>query len=227
MNVSHSFRVLIVSDDHLARAGLSALLEAEERVDVVASQESGAPLGEAVSVYRPDAILWDLGWDLAESLENLLLQTEQGGLDEVGDLGATDVGSLVPILALIAEPEQIRAIPRGAVQGLLLRDGSADQLTSGLAAIVAGLLVFSPEFEPQFFDDEVSYVDELIEPLTPREIEILGLIAEGLANKAIAHQLNISDHTVKFHTTSLYGKLGVASRTEAVVRATRLGLILL
>jgi two-component system nitrate/nitrite response regulator NarL len=67
----------------------------------------------------------------------------------------------------------------------------------------------------------------LIEPLTPRELEVLRLVAEGLPNKTIAARLDISEHTVKFHVNTILGKLGVASRTEAVVRATRLGLILL
>ena len=233
---SHSLRVLILSDDHLARAGLAALLDAEEAVDVVGSYEGGASLAEAVAIYQPDAILWDMGWDLADSLEQLLTQTQEGESDEEGgsddellsdDHLGKEAAALVPILALIAEPEQSRAIPRGSVQGLLMRNVSADQLTNGLSAVVAGLLIFSPEVAPQFVTDEATFVEELIEPLTPRELEILGLITEGLANKAIARQLNISDHTVKFHTTSLYGKLGVSSRTEAVVRATRLGLILL
>jgi DNA-binding NarL/FixJ family response regulator len=67
----------------------------------------------------------------------------------------------------------------------------------------------------------------LVEPLTPRELEVLRLMAEGLPNKGIAQRLEISEHTVKFHVNAILGKLGVESRTEAVVRATRLGLILL
>ncbi len=67
----------------------------------------------------------------------------------------------------------------------------------------------------------------LVEPLTPRELDVLRLLAEGLPNKTIAGRLNISKHTVKFHVNAILGKLGVASRTEAVVRATRMGLILL
>lgn len=224
-------RILILSDDPLARAGLSTLLAAQDAVEVVASQESNADLIDAIATYRPDAIVWDLGWDLADSLEGLLRyagqndgQNEDAQTDEFDNFST---GALVPILALIAEPEQSRAIAGGSVQGLMVRDVAADALVSGLRAMVAGLLVFSPEFEPHSLQDESTFAEELIEPLTPREIEILQLIAEGLANKAIARQLGISDHTVKFHTTSLYGKLGVSSRTEAVVRATRLGLILL
>ncbi len=76
---------------------------------------------------------------------------------------------------------------------------------------------------PPFGGDEPA----LIEELTPRELEVLRLLAEGLPNKTIAQRLDISEHTVKFHVNALLGKLGVASRTEAVVRATRLGLVFL
>ena len=69
--------------------------------------------------------------------------------------------------------------------------------------------------------------DALIEPLTPREIEVLHLLAEGMTNRAIAQRLEISEHTVKFHVNAILGKLGAQSRTDAVVRATRLGVILL
>ncbi len=69
--------------------------------------------------------------------------------------------------------------------------------------------------------------DRPVEDLTPRELEVLQLLAEGLANKAIAQRLGVSDHTIKFHVNAILGKLGAQSRTEAVVRATRLGLIVL
>jgi len=220
-------RVLVLSDDQLARAGLSALLGGQESLQVVASQASDEDLPVAIATHRPDAIVWDLGWDPTDSLENLLQYTEQNEINERDDIRDSAAGAIVPILALLAEPEQSRAIPSGSVQGLMVRDVAAAPLTSGLRAMVAGLLVFSPEFEGYLLPEESSFSHELVEPLTPRELEVLQLIAEGLANKAIARQLNISDHTVKFHITSLYGKLDVSSRTEAVVRATRLGLILL
>jgi len=196
-------RVLVLSDDQLARAGLSALLGGQESLQVVASQASDEDLPVAIATHRPDAIVWDLGWDPTDSLENLLQYTEQNEINERDDIRDSAAGAIVPILALLAEPEQSRAIPSGSVQGLMVRDVAADPLTSGLRAMVAGLLVFSPEFEGYLLPEESSFSHELVEPLTPRELEVLQLIAEGLANKAIARQLNISDHTVKFHITSL------------------------
>jgi DNA-binding NarL/FixJ family response regulator len=87
--------------------------------------------------------------------------------------------------------------------------------------------VIEPELLPLLRPDSSPDLPPLPEPLTPREQEVLQLLAEGLPNKAIARQLEISDHTVKFHVNAIMGKLGAQSRTEAVVRATRLGLVLL
>jgi DNA-binding NarL/FixJ family response regulator len=100
-----------------------------------------------------------------------------------------------------------------------------------LAALIAAgqeLVTLDPRLaETLLRSTPQSPPDHLIEALTPRELEVLQLLAEGLPNKAIARQLNISDHTVKFHVNAIMSKLNAQSRTEAVVQATRLGLILL
>ncbi len=109
-------------------------------------------------------------------------------------------------------------------------------MAAALLAVAEGLAVLDADFQqalagpnpssspaPQYGGDEPPPVEEL----TPRELEVLRLVAEGLPNKTIAQRLDISEHTVKFHVNALLGKLGVGSRTEAVVRATRLGLIFL
>ena len=91
-----------------------------------------------------------------------------------------------------------------------------------------GLVVLDPDFVSQFsVVADSGGRDDIEESLTPRELEVLRLLAEGKTNKAIAQELAVSSHTVKFHVTSLMGKLNAQSRTEAVVRATRLGLIAL
>jgi DNA-binding NarL/FixJ family response regulator len=109
--------------------------------------------------------------------------------------------------------------------GLLLRDSTPDQLYAALNAAILGLFVFDPVLARLPAAD--SLPEPLAEALTPREMEVLQLLAEGLANKMIAQQLGISDHTVKFHVNAILSKLNAQSRTEAVVRATRLGLIIL
>ncbi|MEM7127401.1 MAG: response regulator transcription factor [Chloroflexota bacterium] len=217
MNV---LRILIIADDHFARSGLTSILDNETDFSIVASQESNDNLAQALSAYRPDVLLWDLGWELSDSLEKLENYVE--GLTQEEHLG-----DLPPVLALVAEPEEGVATRDAGAKGVLLRNASPRKLIRALHAVATDLLIFDPEFESHLFTTGSMPATPLLEPLTSRELEILQLIAQGLTNKAIAHELHISDHTVKFHTTAIFGKLGVSSRTEAVVRATQFGLIIL
>ena len=113
---------------------------------------------------------------------------------------------------------------------MLPSDMSPDQIVAGLEAAAAGLIVLHPAEVGAMFpaaEPASSPLAELIEPLTPRESEVLQMLASGLANKAIATRLAISEHTVKFHVASILGKLGAASRTEAVTLGIRRGIVLL
>jgi DNA-binding NarL/FixJ family response regulator len=132
-----------------------------------------------------------------------------------------------PIVLLVAEPQpatMLEALRSGA-RAVLWRDSNPTQIVAAVEAVAAGLIVVHPEdLEPWLGH---SRPIELSEPLSSREIEVLGMLAEGLANKEIAHRLGISEHTVKFHVTSIMSKMKAASRTEAVTMGLRRGLILL
>ena len=103
------------------------------------------------------------------------------------------------------------------------RDVTAEQLIAAVHAAAAGLHVTPVEEGLAFLRREP--IEEFIEPLTPREMDVLEMLAEGLSNKLIAHRLSISDHTAKFHVNSILAKLNAGTRTEAVTRGIRLGLI--
>jgi DNA-binding NarL/FixJ family response regulator len=113
--------------------------------------------------------------------------------------------------------------------GVLSADATEDELAAGVLAVGEGLWVGAPSLVGELMrlprSGESLGEDSLIEPLTAREKEVLQLMAHGLANKQIALSLSISEHTVKFHLSSLYAKLGISSRTEAVRRGIELGLI--
>jgi DNA-binding NarL/FixJ family response regulator len=104
---------------------------------------------------------------------------------------------------------------------------SGERLLAAIEAVYWGLIAVEPELMALLAPAGVLPELPLAEELTPRELEVLRLLAEGLSNKAIAQQLDISDHTVKFHVNAIMKKLGAQSRTAAVVQATRLGLIVL
>jgi DNA-binding NarL/FixJ family response regulator len=107
------------------------------------------------------------------------------------------------------------------------QDVTADQIIAAVHAAAAGLLVMPAEEGTAFLPRSPMHepVQEIVEPLTPREMDVLEMLAEGLSNKMIAHRLSISDHTAKFHVNSILAKLNAGTRTEAVTRGIRLGLI--
>ena len=130
---------------------------------------------------------------------------------------------LIPVVVLCSEPDLgiFSRMLRSKTGGMILqRDISSDQIVQAIKSVAGGLLVFDSALMPQRSED-----DPLAESLTPREVEVLRLLADGSGNKEIAARLNISEHTIKFHIRSILGKLGAASRTEAVTRGLRSGLI--
>ena len=205
-------RVLVVADDPLARAGLAAMLAAQPGCDVVGQVSSEADLAAEVAVYRPDALLWDLGWDPA-------LPSSQPG--KPGGTGRARRGPAARRGAGSRGLDRRRAGPAAA------RRAAAEALVAALHAAAEGLAVLDPALAGAVLPAREAPSDLLVEELTPRELEVLQLLAEGLSNRGIGQRLGISEHTVKFHVNAIMGKLGAQSRTEAVVRATRLGLIIL
>jgi two-component system nitrate/nitrite response regulator NarL len=204
-------RVLVVADDPLARAGLATLLVNQSNCNVVAQVANDGELPNAVQVYRPDVIVLDLGSDSTHMLERA---------SAIRDAG-------VPVVALLPDDAYANEAWRSGARGILSRSASAANLAAALAAVAQGLAVIDPSFTSSVLSSSRAPSAQLAEELTPRESQVLRLMAEGQSNKEIARALGISDHTVKFHVNAILGKLNVQSRTEAVVQATRLGLILL
>lgn len=205
-----SLHLLLIADDPLARAGLAALLADVPDCEVVGQMSSVALTADFPpdTLTPPDVVVWDMGWDPVEAV-----------------LDWPDMPA--PVVVLLSDEEQATAVYQSGVRGLLLRDMDTDKLLAAAQAVANGLIAVEPRLAVTLLP--AAEGDDFIpdEPLTPREMEVLQRLAEGLTNKAIAQELGISDHTVKFHVNAIMGKLQAQSRTEAVVRATRLGLILL
>jgi DNA-binding NarL/FixJ family response regulator len=198
-------RVLVISDDALARAGLATLIGGRDGLEVV-GQGAAAEAPALAAAREPDVVAWDLG---------------PGGPPPPA-LGRLEA----PAVALLWEESQgPEALAQGA-RGVVLRDAAPGRLAAALEAVARGLLVVDGALA-ELLPRRRSTGPALVEPLTPRETEVLQLLAEGLANKAIAARLGISEHTAKFHVNAILGKLGAETRTEALVHAARLGLVLL
>lgn len=210
MGMSTDLHIMVLADDPLTRAGMAALLADIPSVYVVA-QGPGNILSTATSgdMDSPlDLIVWDTGWDWGE-------RTMEDPLDTV-----------VPVLALVPDDQAAAMAWKLGARGVMAREFDEDRLLSAMTALVQGLVIVSPSLAGTLvrsgWTSETPMVD-----LTPREMDVLALMAEGLTNRAIGHRLTISDHTVKFHVNAILTKLDAQSRTDAVVRATRLGILAL
>jgi DNA-binding NarL/FixJ family response regulator len=212
--------VLVAPRQPIARAGIRALVDEHPDLQVVGESSSADDAAQDAEHLQPDAIL--AMWDGAR----------------LGDaLGLATLASMrdVPLVLLVDGPftSETSGILRRGVRGVLLSDATGDEVHAALVAASQGLLVLDPELGPASLEAAVYGSADPIaspgldEPLTDREREVLALLALGLPNKTIATRLAISEHTVKFHVGSILAKLGASSRSEALARAARLGLIAL
>ena len=209
-------RVFIVAASPVSRASLQSLLRAR-RVEVVGSGPNLESLWDQPPDVEVNIVLVDATGDHSEEMMGSLRQSQ------------LSFEAAVVVLSDRFEPGRLTEALRAGVRAILPGDMSPDQIVAGLEAAAAGLVVLHPVEVDAMFPAEPasSPLSELIEPLTPRESEVLQMLASGLANKEIATRLAISEHTVKFHVASILGKLGAASRTEAVTLGIRRGLVLL
>jgi DNA-binding NarL/FixJ family response regulator len=210
-------RVFLIAASPLARAALQNRLKTQG-VKIVGGAPAINLLGGEFSDAQPDVLLVDAS---GESLETTI--------DSLAD---SDLAAEIPIV-LLTDAAAPAASPQAlhvGIRALLPSEISADQLAAALQAAAAGLVVLHPTEVPAVFPAAAPASRppaELTEPLTRREREVLQMLAAGLANKEIAARLKISDHTAKFHVAAILGKLGAASRTEAVALGIRRGLVLL
>ncbi|MGH2448574.1 MAG: response regulator transcription factor [Chloroflexota bacterium] len=176
--------------------------------------EAGSPVVRA----GLEAILRAAGFELSDPgrpVDVVLAFLEDAHVPQRPDVPAVVLGDVDP-------GDELR---RGT-RAVLRRDASEEEIVAAVRAVEAGLIALPAE-DLAVMGQLTSKPDELSEPLTAREIEVLGLLAEGVSNKAIAAKLAISEHTVKFHVASILAKLDAGSRTEAVIAGIRQGLVML
>lgn len=211
--MTSALRAVIISDNLLTRAGLAALLDTQDDF-IVVGQTTTTALASDIAIYDADIIVCDLGWQASETLDNLSLIQDRD----------------VPILVLLTDENDtasvLSTLNKFSVYGVILNENDSDMLMIALQTVANGLIVIDPSLS-SYITSGNTITEKIVEELTQRENEVLQLLAQGLTNKAIAHQLGITDHTIKFHVNAIMTKLGAQSRTEAVVIATRAGLIIL
>ncbi len=208
--------VLIVAPTAIARAKLAAVVGASKTLyPVVGAADLSLP--EHVEAAQYDVLLVDLGSERAAAW--------------LRNLGAEPVPPAIVLLTEEARRPLGAEALRAGVRAVLPRHASGEEIIAAIEAAAAGLIVIHPDtvgaFQPGPSASTRAGVVSARQPLTPREIEVLGMIAEGLGNKIIAARLGISEHTVKFHIASIFVKLNARSRTEAVTIGVRQGLLMI
>ncbi len=195
---------VLVAARGAARARLEAVVGASRALRLVAGL-SDAPLARRLQALRPDVVV----------------------------LAELPTPAAAALVVLADSPRRVRAdvaMERGLVRAVLPRDATSGEILAAIDAVVAGLVVLHPDAlaaRPPREARPARVAADPAQPLTAREIEVLGMLAEGLGNKTIAARLGISTHTAKFHVASILAKLGAGSRTEAVTVGMRRGLVVI
>jgi two-component system, NarL family, nitrate/nitrite response regulator NarL len=203
-------RVLVVGEDPLARSGLVGILADAEDL-AVAGQCAPDEAAALLRTTPADVVLWDTGVETPADLEALHETADRGG----------------PVLVVLTGGEsRVPDLLGAGARGVLTRETDGARLMAALQAAALGLVVVDERLSAGALRRRAA-AEPLVETLTPREIEVLQLIGQGLSNRAIAERLAISEHTAKFHVNAILGKLGAQTRAEAVALGVRSGLLLL
>jgi DNA-binding NarL/FixJ family response regulator len=211
-------RVLIADDQALVRTGFRVILDSESDLEVVGEAGDGREAVELAHAYRPDIVLMDI------RMPNL------DGIDATRRLTALPRPPRVLMLTTFDLDEYVYEALRAGASGFLLKDAGADELLHAVRVVAAGDALLSPSITRRLIADYAHRPPPSEQPaalaeLTPRELEVLRLVARGLSNADIARRLVLGDATVKTHVARIFQKLDVHDRAQAVVLAYESGLV--
>jgi DNA-binding NarL/FixJ family response regulator len=217
-----SLGVLIADDQALVRAGFRMILEAEEDMDVVGEAADGREAVEEARRLRPDVVLMDVRMPDVDGIEATRRLLDDGGTD-----------AKIVMLTTFDMDEYVYDALRAGASGFLLKDVPPEQLVAGIRAVASGDALLAPSVTRRVIEefvrrppDSVRTAPPELAELTARELEVLKLVARGLANAEIAKELFISETTVKTHVAHVLMKLKLRDRVQAVVFAYESGLVL-
>ncbi|MCU0507606.1 MAG: response regulator transcription factor [Anaerolineae bacterium] len=212
-------RVLLADDHAVVRKGIRDFLQEDPDIVVVAEGANGEDAVRLAGEHLPDVAVLDIQ------------MPKMNGIDATTAIKERFPRVRVLILTAYDEDPYVFALLRAGADGYVLKNADADDIVRAVKSVAAGGKVLDPavagKVMAQMATGKPAGASEQVEPLSDRELDVLRLAAQGLTNKAIGQALQISDRTVQGHLANIYGKLGVASRTEAVTTALRLGWIVL
>jgi len=213
--------VVIIDDHPIVRAGMRAILDCTNDIRVVAEGGSGREALHLVSTIAPDVLVLDVGLP------------DENGIDVAARIRAIKSTTAVLILTAHNDPQLVFNLLQNGAIGYVLKDEALETLANAVRAASTGKSWLSPSVASQVIQRAISRTEPLqkevqkdsnVDDLTPREYEILCLLAEGLDNAAIADRLTLTKRTVQNHISTIYGKIGLNSRTEAMLYALHHGM---
>ena len=213
-------RVLVVDDQSMIRGGFEALLNSQDGIEVVGTAEDGSGITEVVGRTRPDVVLMDIR------------MPHVGGLEATREvLGMPGTPPRIIMLTTFDADEYVFAALRAGASGFLLKDSTPQELVQAVRVVAAGESLLAPRVTRALIADFVARpqrtesADASLAALTGRELDVLRLVARGLANREISAELVMAEQTVKTHVSRMLGKLMLRDRTQLVVAAYESGLV--
>lgn len=207
----NSIRVLIVDDHAIVRKGVRALLDEIEDIEIVGEAANGMEAVDQSERLKPDVVLMDLEMPVVDGVEAIqLITTEQEGV------------RIIALTSFATDDKVFPAIKNGA-QGYLLKDSDPAELVEAIRKVYQGEPTLAPIIARKVINEirSSSSRPKSTEPLSKRELEVLGLVAKGLSNQEIAEQLTIAEVTVRTHVSHILNKLHLANRVQATLYALR------
>ena len=211
-------RILIADDQELVRTGFRVVLDAEPDLEVVGEAADGFAALDAAETLRPDVVLMDI------RMPNL------DGIEATRGLAAGDGSPRILILTTFDLDDYVYEALRAGASGFLLKDARAEELRQAVRMVASGDALLSPAITRRLIESYTRRPPPTLHPaplaeLTPRELEVLRLVARGLSNAEIARELVVGDATVKTHVARIFSKLDLHDRAQAVVLAYESGLV--
>jgi len=214
--------VLVVDDQAMVREGFSALLAAQEGIEVVGAAADGVAAVSQAAALRPDVVVMDIRMPRMDGIEATRRIVEQAPAGSVHVL----------VLTTFDLDDYVVEALRAGASGFLLKDADAQQLTEAVRVVARGDALLAPTVTKRLIATYLEASEtpapravELEQQLTPRELEVLTLIAEGLSNQEIAARLFLAEPTVKSHVSHVLAKCGIRDRAQAVILAYESGLV--
>jgi NarL family two-component system response regulator LiaR len=202
-------RVLVADDHAVVRQGLRTFLELQEDIHVVADVADGEQALEAVAEHDPDVVLMDLVLPVVD------------GVEAIRRISAERPGIRVIALTSFLDDDKLFPAVRAGAAGYLLKDVEPQELVKAIRTVHAGEALLHPAVAARLMEEVAGSGAGAPDPLTPREREVVGLIARGQSNKRIALELGIAEKTVKTHVSNILAKLGLSDRTQVAMHAVR------